>query len=364
MPPTKIVPSPYGDVELGAFSEVLSIPGRYLNDHCLIRHADLWHMFGITGSVDDPTRRETSFAHATSPDLQRWEIQSNPLQATGAWPEDMGIIAPYVIEHQGRFFMYYSGVDQWTIQRLCLATSHDLYTWDRYPGNPIIVPSLSWSRWPGYGLPTPVELGVSAPEMGGPGRRNFSRQFGGTYGGCRDPHVLQLDDGTFAIYWVSRLQEKLGHNRVCVAASISPDLIHWQESARSSPPKPGRSTRSQRWKWSPPAWSARTASTGYSSNTAGGPTTCPRRRRSTSRGRPYPAWDLFTQPKCSTGKEPGGSRTAPAIRPSSGTGNLTERAACFSAASTGRTAANQGWPTSRSRRLASPAAHRDWQSAT
>ena len=229
MPPTKIVPSPYGDVELGAFTEVLSIPGRYLNDHCLIRHAGLWHMFGITGSVEDPTRREASFAHATSPDLQRWEIQSDPLQATGAWPEDMGIIAPCVIEHQGRFFMYYSGVDKWTIQRLCLATSHDLYTWDRYPGNPLIVPSLSWSRWPGYGLPTPVELGVSAPDMGGPGRRKFSRQFGGTYGGCRDPHVLQLDDGTFAIYWVSRLQEKHGHNRVCVAASVSPDLIHWQE---------------------------------------------------------------------------------------------------------------------------------------
>ena len=61
MPPTKIVPSPYGDVELGAFTEVLSIPGRYLNDHCLIRHAGLWHMFGITGSVDDPTKREALF---------------------------------------------------------------------------------------------------------------------------------------------------------------------------------------------------------------------------------------------------------------------------------------------------------------
>ena len=56
MTPTRIVPSPYGDVKLGVFNEVLSIPGRYLNDHCLIRHAGLWHMFGITGSVDDPTR--------------------------------------------------------------------------------------------------------------------------------------------------------------------------------------------------------------------------------------------------------------------------------------------------------------------
>ena len=229
MSPTRIVPSPYGDVELGVFREVLSIPGRYLNDHCLIRHDGLWHMFGITGSVEDPTKRETSFAHATSPDLECWKVRPDPLKATAAWPENLGIIAPYVIEHRGRFFMYYSGVDQWTIQRLCLATSHDLVTWDRYPANPIIVPSLSWSKWPGYGLPTPHELGLTESDISGPGRRIYARQFGGTYGGCRDPHVLHLNDGTFVIYWVSRLQEQHGHNRVCVAASISPDLIHWQE---------------------------------------------------------------------------------------------------------------------------------------
>ncbi|MDE2769035.1 MAG: hypothetical protein OXI70_13180 [Chloroflexota bacterium] len=180
MSPTRIVPSPYGDVELGVFREVLSIPGRYLNDHCLIRHDGLWHMFGITGSVDDPARRETFFAHATSPDLERWEIQPDPLQATAAWPENMGIIAPFVIEHRGRFFMFYSGIDQWTIQRLCLATSHDLVTWDRYPANPIVVPSLSWSKWPGYGLPTPHELGLPESDISGPARRNYARQLGGT----------------------------------------------------------------------------------------------------------------------------------------------------------------------------------------
>ena len=67
MSPTRIVPSPYGDVELGVFREVLSIPGRYLNDHCLIRHDGLWHMFGITGSVDDPARRETSICPRHQP---------------------------------------------------------------------------------------------------------------------------------------------------------------------------------------------------------------------------------------------------------------------------------------------------------
>ena len=59
---------------------------------------------------------------------------------------------------------------------------------------------------------------------------SVARRLGGTYGGCRDPHVIQLDDGTFVAYWVARVQEKFGDNLVCVAASMSHDLLHWQES--------------------------------------------------------------------------------------------------------------------------------------
>lgn len=221
-----VLPSPHGDVRLGAFTEVLSIPGRYLNDHCLIRHDGLWHLFAIIGLVDD--KREVSIAHATSPDLMRWDVLPDAMHLTGTWPEIGSIFAPYVIEHDGRFFMLYSAADEWTSQRICLAISDDLVTWERHPGNPVIVPSLSWSKWPGHGLPTPAELGVPNLEAG-PGRRAFAERFGGTYGGCRDPHVIRLDDGRFVAYWVSRMQERFGHNLVCVAASISHDLLHWQE---------------------------------------------------------------------------------------------------------------------------------------
>ncbi len=41
MPTNSVRSSPYGDVQLGAFREVLTYPGRYLNDHCLIRHEGL-----------------------------------------------------------------------------------------------------------------------------------------------------------------------------------------------------------------------------------------------------------------------------------------------------------------------------------
>ncbi len=224
--PESVFHGPYGDVQFGAFTEVLSIPGRYLNDHCLIWHDCTWHLFSIVGSVDD--KREVSIAHATSPDLMRWDVHPDVMHVAGTWPEIGSIFAPFVVEHEGRFFMLYAAADEWTTQRLCLAISDDLTTWDRYPGNPVIVPSLSWSKWPGHGLPTPTELGVPNLEAG-PGRRAFAERFGGTYGGCRDPHINRLDDGRYVAYWVSRMQERFGHNLVCVAASVSNDLRHWQE---------------------------------------------------------------------------------------------------------------------------------------
>src|SRR5438105_1814374 len=71
----------HGDVLIGDFQEVLSLPGRYLNDHCLIRTNDEWHFFGIVGfepsSPQDDSRREeseVSFAHATSSDLKNWKV--------------------------------------------------------------------------------------------------------------------------------------------------------------------------------------------------------------------------------------------------------------------------------------------------
>ncbi len=210
----RIYPTPYGDVSVGQFKEVLSLPGRYLNDHCLIREGDQWHFFGIVGQIpradlhDDGSRSEITFAHATSRDLQNWTPHPDVLMISGQWPEVTHIFAPAVFEHNRRFYMLYAAADERAIQRICLATSDDLFTWNRYPGNPVIVPSVSWSRWPGFGLDASDD---------------------GSFGGCRDPHIIQLDDGSFVSYWVSRMQEKFGGDLCCVAASISHDLIHWQE---------------------------------------------------------------------------------------------------------------------------------------
>ena len=206
--------SPYGVVRLGAFREVLDIPGRYLNDHCLVWSGSEWHFFGIVGTVAPEGKPygtpplEVSLAHATSPDLIDWQVHPDVLEKSGDWPEIRHLFAPNIMEHDGLFYMLYCASDEQRSQYICLATSEDLFQWQRYPGNPVIVPSAYWSKWPGFGLDEPD---------------------GGTFGGCRDPHILKLPDGRFLAYWVSRLNERHGTNLTCVAASVSHDLVHWQE---------------------------------------------------------------------------------------------------------------------------------------
>ena len=214
--PGTLVRTLHGDVLIGDFHEVLSLPGRYLNDHCLIRTKDEWHFFGIVGfepsSPQDDSRREdseVSFAHATSSDFKNWKVWPDVIQISRKWPEEDHVYAPYVTERQGVYHMLYAATDHDTTQRLCLATSRDLFQWERYAGNPIIVPSLFWSRWPGFGIDAPD--GQS------------------TYGGCRDPNIIHLPDGRYVAYWASRLQSKFGEDLCCIAASVSPDLVHWQE---------------------------------------------------------------------------------------------------------------------------------------
>ena len=64
------------------------------------------------------------------------------MRCSRTWPEIGHVYAPYVMERQGVYYMLYAATDEDTTQRICLATSRDLFQWDRYSGNPVIVPSL------------------------------------------------------------------------------------------------------------------------------------------------------------------------------------------------------------------------------
>ena len=194
--------TPKGLVHFGDFREVLSIPGKYLNDHCFIHSGKEWHFFGIVGPVGkgcDSPGSEVSLAHATSEDLYQWHPHDDVMRVEGEWPETTHVFAPNITRHNDRFYMLYTAADDQLNQRLCLATSENLFAWERYAGNPVIVPSLHWARWPGNASP------------------------------CRDPHIMRLGPGEYVAYWVAEMHERYGPDLTCVAASLSHDLFHWQE---------------------------------------------------------------------------------------------------------------------------------------
>jgi len=102
-----------------------------------------------TRNVGWPSNEFTSreFGHERSPDLIDWEYVGQILSVTevaeGDWDDDH-VWAPSMVEYDSVYYMYYTGVTMAHPpgstpadheERIGLATSTDLITWTRYPGN-------------------------------------------------------------------------------------------------------------------------------------------------------------------------------------------------------------------------------------
>lgn len=134
-------------VTAGDFRRIYLPPMRdgkawYINDHCFIQdEAGRWHMFGITQSEPRKPQQEHFFAHAVSDDLlaAQWTPQPDVLHVDKAAGESV-TWAPHIVRHEGIYYMYYCGGGPSSDRyRINLATSRDLYKWDRHPGNPLLV---------------------------------------------------------------------------------------------------------------------------------------------------------------------------------------------------------------------------------
>lgn len=163
----------------------------YINDHCFIRGEDgTWHLFGITHPEPADPLDEKQFAHATADSLTQrmWVKQPMALEADWKRYREAHLWAPHVIHHDDLYYMYYcaGGDPDHAHYRIYLATSKDLWTWERHPENPMFVD--------GYD--------------------------------ARDPMVLRVGDQWVMYYTATSRPE--GGNHI-VAYRTSKDLIHWSE---------------------------------------------------------------------------------------------------------------------------------------
>ena len=202
------------------FRSVFQVPGGYVNDHCLIHADGKWHLFFIEGEVGRSGQvwyrpgNEAKIGHATSPDLMHWKLEEPALTTGTPGSLDSGhVFAPFVIAHDGKYFMFYAGnVVGLGSSRLFFAVSDDLFHWRRHSEKPILASDARWAayRLDGY--------------LGGPGGP----------AGCRDPHIIRHPQHGFILYFADwmKADPRRGSQDLeyaCIAAATSKDLLHWQD---------------------------------------------------------------------------------------------------------------------------------------
>ncbi len=161
----------------------------YINDHCFICDTNgTWHLFGITHMEPMLPMDEDNFAHATAQSLTQkgWKKEPFALSVDQKKGEEH-LWAPHIIYQDGTYYMFYcGGAKDHRKYKIQLATSKDLYSWERYPGNPVIMD--------GYD--------------------------------ARDPFIFRLGD-KWIMYYTATSAPAGGNHTVATRAST--DLFHWED---------------------------------------------------------------------------------------------------------------------------------------
>lgn len=176
-------------------------PGGYTVDHALIKKDGVTHLFYIRGTAvtNWPEYPLFNFGHAVSTDLKNWKTENPVLQCPKTGWDQYQVWAPHIIEHNNTYYMFYAGVNQQVAQAICLATSTDLYHWERHEQNPVIT-SGKWGIWDSN-----------------------------EWSDCRDP-VLLKDGKTFYLYYTAlHLNAETQKPENCIGISSSTDLYNWKD---------------------------------------------------------------------------------------------------------------------------------------
>ncbi len=202
---------------------VYETPFKYIKDFSIIRDKDsLFHIFSITGDFYAthewmPNGQERTLSHGTSRDLRHWTYHRPALSINDkTYPDseiryqDQGVWAPHVIQHDERYYLFYTSINTNVSQSISVAVSDDLYHWEEYEGNPVFnLDGVDWAIW--------------------------SQDH---WADCRDPMVFH-DNETFYLYvTASVLVDSVGQGAVVVAESK--DLFSWYnpQIACVTPPVP------------------------------------------------------------------------------------------------------------------------------
>jgi len=149
-----------------------------------------WALYGCYAHQGGYEIRPGSQGLAWSEDGETWHRASEDrpilsIEGAAEWEKDC-IYAPWLIEHEGKFYDFYNAANG-SIEQMGFAVSTDLVNWTRYPGNPVV------RNRPG----------------------GYDEEF------CSDGKVFRDGDHWIMIYF------GVGHGGAHIMAAFSRDLVHW-----------------------------------------------------------------------------------------------------------------------------------------
>lgn len=188
--------------------------GTYLWDCWFINRGEQIHLFHLQApvSVDPNTRSRSSVSigHAVSTNYHTWRELPTALRPgrAGEW-DAAGLWSGSVAEKDGRYYLYYTGKSdvpgEEDLQQIGLATSSDLYVWDKHPRNPIVACDPDYYEFQG-------------------GWNTL-----GNIGAWRDPFVFKDPRSEKRYMTISaRVAGSSREYNGCVALAESADMVNWK----------------------------------------------------------------------------------------------------------------------------------------
>lgn len=238
------------EVQAGPYQRIYLPPQRegtpwYINDHCFVQDDQgLWHLFGITQSEPGKPQQEKFFAHATSRDLlaPQWKTETDVMHADSAFGETL-VWAPHIIKHDGLYYMFYCAGGSTEVYSLRVATSRDLFTWERHPIGALLQDGYHardpmvlriGDQWALYYTATSTPSGgnhivvaVTSDDLINWSNRRvvFTHPIVGTYGGPTESPFVVPRDGRYYLF----ICENPPYNSTAVY--VSNDPFHWSPNS-------------------------------------------------------------------------------------------------------------------------------------
>lgn len=170
-----------------------------------------YHLFYLQAprSLSDSDMRHAvaTVGHATSTDLVHWEELPMALGPgpTRSW-DDRAIWTGSIIERDKLYYLFYTGtslIEEGLIQRIGLATSTNLLTWERCPINPLVEADIRW----------------------------YEKHDSGDWidEACRDPYVVFVpSENVYYMFFCARAKDGPPDSRGVIGCARSHDLLDWE----------------------------------------------------------------------------------------------------------------------------------------